>query len=424
VHHRLGKLTLGLVAAVATAPTGAWAYAVPEPAPQAQQESPYKDQGEYDIATAAGKEADPQKKLDKLKEWEQKYPESKLKSSRTLMQAQAMLGIAMAAYGKPGPPEVLDGGQKAATQIVDSLDTTFAAGAKPAGATDQQWADARKTFELQAHSVLGWVAMTRKTDPEAEAQFKKILELAPDSAQVSYWLGSVIIRQKNVKRYSEALYDLARSLTVTGTNALPPAAAGPATDYLKRAYSGYHGDDSGLDDLKKQAAGAALPPAGFHIDSVSEIETKKFGDQEAYNKAHPDIALWRQIRDTLKSDQGDTYFGSVKGSQIPPENIGMFKGKVVAVNANDIVVNIDNAGGDATLKFEKSVNQKAVNVGDALEFKAVVDSFTKEPYMLTLSVEDPKESVKGLPDNAFSGTAGGKKAAPRVAPKKGGVRKK
>ncbi len=434
MHHRLARLsfarlTLGVVA-VATAPTGAWAYAVPDPAPQApapqaQQESPYKDQGEYDIATAVQKEPDPQKKLDKLKEWEQKYPDSKLKSSRTLMQAQALLGVAMVAYGKPGPPELLDGGQKAAKQIIDSLDVSFAAGAKPAGATDQQWADARKTFELQAHSVLGWVAMTRKSDAEAETQFKKILELAPDSGQVSYWLGSVIIRQQDVKRYSEALYDLARSLTVTGTNALPPAAAGPAASYLARAYTGYHGDNSGLDDLKKQAAGAALPPAGFHIDSVSEIESKKFGDIEAFNKAHPDIALWRQIRDTLKSEQGTTYFESVKGSQIPPENIGMFKGKIVTVNEKDLVVNIDNAGGDATLKFEKALNSKVINVGDGIEFKAVVDSFVKEPYMLTLSVDEPKASIKGLPDNAFSAAPSVKKAAPKkAAPKKAAVRKK
>ena len=421
MHHRLIKITLGLVAVAATAPTGAWAYPAPapEPAPQAQQESPYKDQGEYDLANAAGKETDPGKKLDKLKEWEQKYPDSKLKSARTLMQAQALLGSAMAAYGKTTPPELLDSGQKAAKQILDNLDNYFAAGAKPAGATDQQWADARKTFELQSHSVLGWIAFAKKSDPEAETEFKKILELAPDSAQVSYWLGSVIIRQKNVARYSEALYDLARSLTVTGANALPPAAAGPAADYLKRAYVGYHGDDSGLDDLKKQAAGAALPPAGFHIDSVAELEAKKFGDIELFNKAHPDIALWRQIRDALKGEQGDTYFGTVKGSQIPPENIGTFKGKVVSFNDKDLVVNVDNAGGDATLKFEHALNQKAINAGDSLEFKAVVESFTKEPYMLTLSVDDPKEAIKGLPDNAFSSAAPTKKAAPKkAAPKK------
>jgi len=38
--------------------------------------------------------------------------------------------------------------------------------------------------------------------------------------------------------------------------------------------------------------------------------------------------------------------------------------------------------------------------------------------MLTLTIDDPKEDIKGLPDNAFS-AAPAKKAAPRrAAPKK------
>jgi hypothetical protein len=96
----------------------------------------------------------------------------------------------------------------------------------------------------------------------------------------------------------------------------------------------------------------------------------------------------------------------------------MFKAKIVTVDAKDLIVNVDNAGGDATLKFEKPINQKVLNAGDALEFKGVVDSFTKDPYMLTLTIDDPKESIKGLPDNAFTAPAV-KKAAPRKpAPKK------
>src|SRR6266700_1850826 len=137
VHHRLARITLGLVVAAATATTGAWAYPSPSPDPSpepqaAQQESPYKDQGEFDIATAVQKEPDPQKKIEKLKEWEQKYPDSKLKGNRTLMQAQAYLGIAMAAYGKTAPPDLLDSGQKAAQTIVDNLDNYFATASKPA----------------------------------------------------------------------------------------------------------------------------------------------------------------------------------------------------------------------------------------------------------------------------------------------------
>ena len=439
MNYRFARLTLGLVVGVATATTGAWAHPslsmelAPEPqaaAPQAAaQESPYKDQGEYDLATAAGKETDPQKKLDKLKEWEQKYPDSKLKSTRTVFQAQAYLAIAMGAYGKSSPPELLDAGQKAAQTVLDNLDNYFSPANMPTGATEAVWAGARKTSELQMHSVLAWIDSQRKDYAKAETEYKVLLQLNPDDAQSSYSLGSAIIGQKNVARYSEAMYDMARSLAITGPTALPPAGQQAAEQYLNRVYAGYHGDDvkdpkaaqqvkDDIAKLKQQAASAPLPPAGFHIDSATEVQAKQFGDIDAFNKAHPDVALWRLIRDTLKGDGGDTYFSSMKGSQVPPENIGMFKAKIVTVNDKDLIVNVDNAGGDATLKFEKSINAKAINVGDALEFKGVAEAFTKEPYMLTLTIDDPKESIKGLPDNAFSAAPARKTAPKKAAPKK------
>jgi tetratricopeptide (TPR) repeat protein len=410
VHYRLAKAVLGIVTLVAM-PAGIRAYPSP-------QDSPYKDQGEYDLATAAGNEKDPQKKLDKLKEWEQKYPDSKLASQRTLMQAQGLLGITMAAYGKTDPA-LIDASQKAGQQIVDNLDKFFSPANKPAqGVTDDQWAGAKHTFELQAHSALGWDAMTKKEDAKAEEEFKKILSISPNEAQISYWLGSVIVRQKNVARYSEAIYDLARALSVTGPTALPAANVKPAEDYLKKLYSGYHGDETGLDQVKEQVKAAALPPPDYHIKSVEEIQKEQFANEEEFGKAHPDIALWRTISKALKGPDGAKYFDQVKDSQIPPDTIGMFKAKIVSVGEKEIVANVDNAGGDATLKFEKAVNQKVLNAGDAFEFKGVVDSFTADPYMLVLKIDDPKESIKGLPDNAF--TAGAAKKAPpkKVVPKK------
>jgi len=234
----------------------------------------------------------------------------------------------------------------------------------------------------------------------------------------------VIIRQKNVARYSEALYSIARALSVTGATALPAAAATPAEASLKKAYIGYHGDDSDLDKLKAAVSAGPLPPAGFHIRSIEEIDREKFANEEEFNKAHPDIAQWRLIRTTLK-DQGDAAFTGMKESLIPEEKIGMFKAKVVTVNDKDLVVNVDNAGGDGTLKFEKALNTKVINVGDAIEFKAVIDSYQKEPYMLTMKIDEPKEQIKGLPDNAFSGAPAAKKAVTKkVAPKGPATKKK
>src|SRR5579864_8139129 len=48
----------------------------------AKKEKKVKDQGEYDIFTAAGKEADPAKQLQILQQWKEKYPDSDFKQER------------------------------------------------------------------------------------------------------------------------------------------------------------------------------------------------------------------------------------------------------------------------------------------------------------------------------------------------------
>jgi tetratricopeptide (TPR) repeat protein len=430
VHHRLAVVAVGIAAAIALPSGSAWAQN--NPAPQAaQQESPYKDQGEYDISTAAAKETDPNKQIDKLKEWEQKYPESKLKARRDLMMDSALLKIATAAYGKTGPADVLDAGQKAAQQIVDNIDTIFSAdNQKSIGATDDQWKQAKASMQIPALNVLGWVALQKKDYPGAEKIYRQLLTINPNDAQSAYYLGSAIISEKNVDRYSEAIYEIAHALAITGPTALPPALANVAGPFLNRVYATYHGDDPNSqavkDDiakLKSESASAPFPPSGYHIKNANEIAQEKYKDQAAFDAANPDIALWRQIKTALTAAHGETYFAEkLKDAAIPPEGggmNGMFRAKVVSVSGTELVASVDNAGGDATLKFEHKLNEKAINQGDAFQFKGVATAFTKDPYMLTLTIDDPKEDIKGLPANAFSAAPPTKKAPVRkAAPKK------
>jgi len=427
VHYRLAKVALG-IAAVAAVPA---VRAVAAPAPQAQQESPYKDQGEYDVAVAAQKETDPQKQIDKIKDWEQKYPDSKLKNNRTFLMANALMKIAGAAYGKTGPADVLDAGAKAAQQVLDNFNTYFADDIqKSIGATDDQWKQAKSSVQIQAHSVLGWVATQKKDYPKAEAEYKALLAINPNDAQSAYLLGSAIIAQKNVDRYSEAMYEIAHALSVTGPGALNAQGAQTAEQYLMKVYAGYHGNDlkdpkdaqkvkDDIAKLKADAAAAPLAPAGFHIKNVNEIQKEQFANDEEFRKAHPDIALWRDIKTGLTAADGDTYFEKLKDSEIPPPEIGTIHAKVVSVSGKEIVAAVDNPSGDVTLQFEKPVNEKVVNQGDSFEFKAVVTKFTKDPYMLFVTVDDPKEAIKGLPANAFSSAPPTRKTTPkRPAPKK------
>ncbi|MDQ6705368.1 MAG: hypothetical protein M3Z85_05320, partial [Acidobacteriota bacterium] len=131
-----------------------------------------------------------------------------------------------------------------------------------------------------------------------------------------------------------------------------------------------------------------------------------------YNKAHPDIALWRSLKNELTGAEGQAYFEkNLKGADVPGGAgvVKQFKGKVVSAAGKDVVVAVDNAAGDATLRFESALRGK-VEVGTDVEFDGVPESFTKEPYMITFAVD--KTKVKGL----GAATAGGAARAPARRP--------
>ena len=62
--------------------------------------------------------------------------------------------------------------------------------------------------------TLGWITMTRKENPAAEKNFIEGLKVNPNNGQVSYWLGSVILAQRNPDTYPIGLFHIARAAFV------------------------------------------------------------------------------------------------------------------------------------------------------------------------------------------------------------------
>ena len=425
--NRLTRLAAGLVLAGALT-TLVWGQAAPA----------WKDQGESDLGLAAQAATDPAKKLDMIKKWEQQYPDSALKDQRTLMKAQALLSIIGANYGKTDAAS-LDAGEKAGKDLEDHLNDYFADSVKPAQVTADQWATAKKSSAVQAHMYLAFDSGVKKDDAGAEAELKKVLQADPNQALASYQLGTTVLHEMAASgkvdpaKYSEALYDLARSVSVTGPTALPAAQKTAADAALKKQYSNYHGSADGLDKLEQQTASAALPPDGFHVESVVDIQAAKDKDHAAWAAAHPDLDFWENIKNALTT-QGDAYFANLKDVGFPPtpgdtyKGPAMFTAKVVSQpSPKTILVNVDNVPtGDAILKFDDTIKGD-IPAGTDIQFKGVVDSYTKDPnYVLTMNVQDPKTDITGLPadikfvpDGAAKPAAGrGTKAAPKAPVKK------
>jgi len=362
----------------------------------------WQDAAESYIGLAAQNQTDPVKQLELLKQWEQQYPNSAFQSQRKLLTASALLNIVGTALTDPAPA-AQDAGQKAAQQLIDHFDSYFGPAVKPDGTSDAQWTAIRKTAELQARALLAQIAVTRKDDAEAEEQYKKILAIDPTQAAISYQLGLAILRQMAKggtvipARYSEALYDIARSLAVTGPNALAATGQTAAMNSLRKNYLNYHGDTSGMEDLIHQTASSALPPDDFHILSVVEMTAIQAAEHDKWATLHPDLNLWQTIRASLES-KGDDYFtSSLKDVGLPPPP-GDFGATVVsALSSKELLVSVDNAAGDARLKFDENIKGD-IPAGTAIRFRGVVDSWTASPYVLTLAIQDPKADITGLPD--------------------------
>jgi len=387
----------------------------------------WKDQAEYDLFKQATSTTEAAKRLPILDSWKEKYPDSAFKKQRLLIYQTTYQGMANTAkavetakeiltldpnevnalyfltnYGQmlPSTADSLATGEKAAQALL-ALDKA------PEGVDAAAWAKMKPDFAVTAHTTLGTIATQKKQYDVAEQQYTKALEIDATKASSSYALGSAILAQQKPERYPEALFHLARAASLTGPGALPPAGQKQVDAFFVKSYIKFHGqDDAGLKELRQLAVGPKpLPPAGFTIKNVNEIEAEK---AERAAKENPQLAFWKSfIKDPLAADNGAQYFeGTLKGALIPgtaQPGVTKLSGKLVeskpAVRPKELTLDMDNDGvADVTLKFETALAGKA-DPGTVIQFEGLPSAFTKAPFMLTFDVEG-KEKITGWPAQA------------------------
>jgi tetratricopeptide (TPR) repeat protein len=382
------------------------------PAPQA------KDQAEVDLFTQSSPQTNPDatKRLAALNTWKEKYPDTALKLQRALLfaityqalnqpakmyeAAKEVLAIdpkEVNALGwvtalvpvLPPTPDTLSNGEKAAKGLIDAD--------KPEGVADAQWKTMKDAMTTTAHKTLGFVATQRNQPDVAEQEYGKTLQGDPTQAQVAYDLGRSILAQKKTERYTEALFYIARAASLGGPGALPPALQKQVDAYLIKSYAAYHGqDDAGLKELRQLAVSQPMPPAGFKIKNINEIDAEK---AEQFAKANPQLALWKAIKDSLTSAGGDQYWETTfKGSGAPKFSAKLISMKP-ALRPKELMLSMEgNDTADVTLKFETALPGKA-DPGTTIEFEGIPSAFTKDPFMVTFDVES-KDKISGWPAQA------------------------
>ena len=409
-------IAIMLAGALGPMPARMFGQAAAAPSSTAPQKN-WKDRAEFDLYDSITKDTNPKTRLEKLQQWEQKYPMTEfIAQRRTLLlttyvalndaknavdEAKKILAdnpkdftalyytmyFTQALYGQSQSPDILDQGDKAAQAILAGIDMP------PPGVAEAQWAKLRPDVELLAHVNLGFIAMQRKNWDAAEAEFQKVLMASPNNAQVDFWMGTVIASEKKLDKLTAAMFYFARAATITGPTALAPAAQKTALDYVQKQYKNFHGSDEGFNDLLAAAKSNATPPAGFTIKNANEIAQAAAATEEEYDKSHPSEVLWANLKMALTAPDGANYFMMMKGTEVPT-----LKGKVIklepAIKPKTILLAMEDKSNntttaDATLKFEMPLPGK-VEEGTELSFEGVADSYTASPFMLVFTVDKDK----------------------------------
>jgi len=405
---------------------------------QAAPEKKYKDDAEFQLYDSILKDTNPKTKLDKLQQWESKYPSTDFSKERKQLFFTTYVALNMPKQvvdsGKQiladdpkdfnalyytmlltqtlaaSQPSILDDGEKASKALLATIDTP------PPGATADQWAKLRPAIEALAHQTLGFVAAQRKNWDVAEQELSSSLKVDPNSGSSDYLM---YLTMANKKNNSAAIFYYARAASYDGPGALTPQGRQGAMTEVQKIYTMYHGKADGFNELVAMAKTTPMPPDGFHIRSKAEIAKeayeKESANEEKFKAEHPDWALWKSIKETLNGPTGADYFNSMKDTKVPSLKCTVvklepaLKPKTLLVTMQDGTTS-DTPVADATLKFEAALPGK-VEPGTELTFEGVPKSYTASPLMVVFEVD--KDDLHGW-------TGKNAPAAPvhRPAPKK------
>lgn len=381
------------------------AVAVPYP-----QEKKYKDRGEYDVLSKVYAEADPAKKLALLDQWSEKYPETDYHVERTqfyldsyqktnqnekaVETAKELLGkmpgnftanyaiTLLSPYLGKSDAGTLDTAAKSAQDLLAGMDKQFAA--KPDNVPQEAWDNARKQAEALAHKTTGWAAMQKKDNFTAEKSFTQSLKIDPTQAQVSYWLGDVVLKQKDVGKNDLAMFAFTRAAVYDGPNAMPAEGRAQIEDYVKNLLEGYAGE-TGLNEywprLEAMAKTSAFPTEDLNFKSKAELA---FDAEQKARADDPLLYKYIDLKTALTGANGDSIWGDLQGKLTPKMNLYVVSASPPERPATINLTSKPGSPVEVVLNLENR-RRTGVRSGSKLTIDGVAASLTKAPFKLVLN---------------------------------------
>ena len=377
----------------------------------------WADRAEYDLVLRIRAEMVPQQRLELLNEWKTKYPKSEYQAIRNemLLAAYQSLGdprqmFAVASEMQASQPDNFVGlywctvliptmkdatpsawaiGEQAARRLLSGLDAYFSPANKPPDDSEQIWRDRKSATAVLAHRSIGWIHWQQGDYPVAEQEFAECLRQNPKNAETSSWLGAMLAGQKPPEKQMAAIWHVARAASLRGEGALPESQQRQMNTLLDHLYTTYHGESAGLDQVRAAAIASVMPTPEFSVEPASVTLNRA---------SNPQLADWLKIRWRLAWSDGEKYFNETLKTLPLPKLKGTLVRASPAGKPDELVLAIsDPAIEEVTLKISTPFPHEAP-IGSELQFEGTADSFTRDPFSLTILVE--REKIEGWPEAA------------------------
>jgi hypothetical protein len=201
-------------------------------------------------------------------------------------------------------------------------------------------------------------------------------------------------RTEHPEKQIPALFYFARAAAYDGPGALDANTRAQIKKTFSSYYKQYHGSPEGENDVLALAKNNGIMPKDFTIVDIGTItQQKALKDQEERAK-NPSMTFWMDTKKALTADGGDAYFAErIKDTALPFK----FKGKLIsmkpAIRPKEIVLAVEKPDvADLTIKLDEGqVLPGKMEPGAEIEVTdGVGTAFTKDPYMLTLTVDKAK----------------------------------
>ncbi len=402
-------ITMLLVLAVAACALAQQAPAAGQQAAPAQQKKEIKDPAEYNAYMAAVNTQDPNAKAAALESFLTTYPNSVIKEDalellmKTYQQAgniqkmqetgQKLLqvnpnnltALALLAYldriqalqGSPNATQLLAQGAEYGQRGLQQLQTA----PKPEGYADADWAKMKDSFKAIFSAAVGTNALQNKNYQEAVPNLLEAVKANPNDFITVYQLAVAYLEQK--PPVVDGLFWGARSVALAQQQS--PQAAAQFQKYIRSKYIRYHGGEEGFNELLQSAQNTPTIPQGFTVAPAPSPAEQAADMLKQKDPTKMGFGEWVFILTSGNQQAADTVFNAIKGKKL------QMQGRVINATAKQLQIAatedaIQANTPEITLNMTAAIPAKMMpKAGQTLEFEGTPDSYTPNPFMMTMT---------------------------------------